>query len=130
MISIPFADLSGIISFPSMVMPTPSFDNPKAFGIEGPVMSASSIAVLKPSLLVPEARREVTVDLPTPPFPETIPITFFTLQPSASFALKSGVPPLREGQSVPQELQLELQDPGVWFSNSAIYINSFRHLFT
>jgi hypothetical protein len=92
------------------------------------VISASRIAVLKPSLLVPDARREVTVDLPTPPFPETMPMTFFTLQPSASFALKSGVPPLREGQSDPQELQFELQDPGVWFTNSAIYVNSFRHL--
>ena len=47
----------------------------------GPVMSASRIAVLNPSLFTLQAKRLVTSDFPTPPLPETIPITFFTEEP-------------------------------------------------
>ena len=49
---------------------------PKALGIEGPVISASSIAVLKPFLFDAKAKRDVTKLLPTPPLPLTTPITF------------------------------------------------------
>ena len=42
-------------------------------------MSASSMAVEAPFLDVSAARSEVTSDFPTPPFPLTIPITFFIL---------------------------------------------------
>ncbi len=49
---------------------------PKTFGIDGPVISASKTAVLKPFLFIKTARREVTSDFPTPPFPLTTPITF------------------------------------------------------
>ena len=117
MISTPFALRSGSISFPSSEMPMPSFAMPKAFGMEGPVISASMMPVRKPSRLVPQARREVTVDFPTPPFPDTTPISFFTLLPGAGFDL--GIPPCREGQLLPQELQSELQPEG--FSCSLIF---------
>ena len=52
---------------------------PKALGTLGPVISASRIAVESPFLFARTARREVTIDLPTPPFPLTTPMTFFTL---------------------------------------------------
>ena len=52
---------------------------PKAVGIEGPVMSASRTAALSPFLAVFAANREVTRDFPTPPLPETMPITCFTV---------------------------------------------------
>ena len=51
---------------------------PNILGIEGPVISASRIAVLLPFLRVATAIREVTRDLPTPPFPLTTPITLRT----------------------------------------------------
>jgi hypothetical protein len=59
---------------------------PKAFGIDGPVMSASSIAVFKPFLFASTASNEVTIDFPTPPLPLTIPITFLTFEYSLSFS--------------------------------------------
>ena len=55
---------------------------PKALGIEGPVISASRIAVLKPFLWVDTAKSEVTRDLPTPPLPLTTPITFLIFESS------------------------------------------------
>ena len=51
---------------------------PKAFGMDGPVMSASRIAACFPFACILTAIMLVTKDLPTPPFPLTIPITFFT----------------------------------------------------
>ena len=51
-----------------------------ALGIDGPVISASRIATFFPFLLEEEASIAVTEDFPTPPFPLTIPITFFTLE--------------------------------------------------
>ena len=53
-------------------------ESPKAFGIDGPVISASMIPTLYPFALIILARDAVTSDLPTPPFPLTTPITFFT----------------------------------------------------
>ena len=48
---------------------------PKAFGILGPVISASKIPTCKPDLDKYEASAEVTKDLPTPPLPLKTPIT-------------------------------------------------------
>ena len=62
---------------------------PKLSGIEGPVISASRIAVLKPSLQTLLARRDVTRDFPTPPFPLTIQITFLTELSLLRYACKS-----------------------------------------
>ena len=50
--------------------------NTKTFGIDGPVTSASNIAVLCPRRFMVTAIKEVTKDLPTPPFPLTTAITF------------------------------------------------------
>ena len=52
---------------------------PNDLGIDGPVISASSIAVLRPLLAALTASIEVTSDLPTPPLPLTTAITFLTL---------------------------------------------------
>ena len=52
---------------------------PNVFGMLGPVMSASKIAVLYPLRFIRTDKYEVVSDLPTPPFPLTTPITFFTL---------------------------------------------------
>ena len=51
----------------------------KDFGIDGPVISASSIAVFKPLLAALTASIEVTSDLPTPPLPPVTVITFTRL---------------------------------------------------
>ena len=59
--------------------------SPKACGIDGPVMSASRTATLYPSLCVATASMDVTDDLPTPPFPDTTPMTFFTFDCSFIF---------------------------------------------
>ena len=74
---------------------------PKIFGMDGPVISASSTAVLWPLRLVSTASRLVTRLLPTPPLPLTTAITFFTLLNAfcASSRL-SGL--LRDAQSAPQ----------------------------
>ena len=61
--------------------------------------------------------RDVTMDLPTPPFPLTMPMTFFTEQPSFSCSL--GKPPSLEGQLSPQVSQL-------WVQFSLIAILSLR----
>ena len=52
---------------------------PKVFGMEGPVMSASRMPTLLPRLFISLASRLVTRDLPTPPLPETTPMTCLTL---------------------------------------------------
>ena len=72
---------------------------PKAAGMEGPVMSASSTATLWPRLAMAAAREAVTVLLPTPPFPLTTAITRLTLDRALAGARRS-----REEQSA---LQLE-----------------------
>ena len=53
--------------------------SPKAFGIEGPVTSASRMATCLPARRRATAKREVTMDFPTPPLPLTTPITFLML---------------------------------------------------
>jgi hypothetical protein len=55
------------------------------------------------------ASMEVTVDLPTPPLPETTAITFLTVD--LGFKLSSRLSALRSPQEVlPQLLQLPLQE--------------------
>ena len=46
---------------------------PKTLGMEGPVMSASSTATRLPRRCMVTANWLVTMDLPTPPLPETTP---------------------------------------------------------
>ena len=89
---------------------------PNAFGMEGPVRSASMMAVFSPFLLALTASKEVVRDLPTPPLPETTAITFLTLLNSLAWTRKLSGPPLRLGQfSTPQEPQL-LSQSGMLFS--------------
>ena len=64
---------------------------PKDFGIDGPVISASRIAVFKPFFAALTASIDVTNDLPTPPFPLTTAITFFTPLLLALFKLCGAV---------------------------------------
>ena len=52
---------------------------PKTFGIEGPVMSASSTPTRWPRRAMAVARSEVTRDLPTPPLPLMTAMTRLTL---------------------------------------------------
>ena len=52
---------------------------PNMRGMEGPVISASSTAADRPFFCTAQASREVTRDLPTPPLPETTPMTRFTV---------------------------------------------------
>ena len=78
--------LSGAIKVPSSRLLTLSF-MPKACGIDGPVMSASKIATLFPSLESFAASILVTEDLPTPPLPDIIAIVFFIFDPSFGFII-------------------------------------------
>ena len=72
----PVLETTGVIS---SSVPVALLLMPNACGIDGPVISASKIATLYPSLCVATASMDVTEDLPTPPLPDTTPITFFTL---------------------------------------------------
>ena len=62
----------------ALSLPMAFCSRPKAFGMDGPVISASSMAVLYPILWVATASMDVTEDFPTPPLPDITPITFFT----------------------------------------------------
>ena len=73
---------------------------PKDLGTEGPVMSASSTAQLKPRRCISDAIRHVTRDLPTPPLPLTTAITFLTLAPGRRLLRKLSA--VRSAQSCPQ----------------------------
>jgi hypothetical protein len=77
-------------------------------GAEGPVMSASRTPTRFPFWDMATASMEVTVDLPTPPLPDTTAITFFTL--ALGFRLASKLSALRSAQSEPQLEQLPLQE--------------------
>ena len=76
MTSMPLADFAGLMPSASAVR---RLSTPKDFGMEGPVMSASRMATLCPRLFISEASRLVTSDLPTPPLPDTTPMTCLTL---------------------------------------------------
>ena len=80
-------EVAGTRSFPSGVTVTPSWI-PKALGIDGPVISASRIPTLAPVARMRQAIRDVTKDFPTPPFPLTTPITFFTELAGFNFSRK------------------------------------------
>ena len=101
--SIPQVVVAGRIS-PS-ALPTRFMERPNAFGIDGPVISPSKIAVLNPSLIEAAARSEVTIDLPTPPLPDTTPITFLTELPLLNFTRKSSGLDSLCAQLSPQLLQ-------------------------
>ena len=72
---------------------------PKAVGMEGPVMSASRTATLRPFLAMAAAREAVTVLLPTPPLPLTTAMTRLTLD--------RALPGTRMSREEQSELQLE-----------------------
>ena len=55
------------------------FVMPKVFGMDGPVTSASRMPTFFPRFCISLASRLVTSDLPTPPLPDTTPITCLTL---------------------------------------------------
>ena len=85
--SIPVEDVAGTRSFPSGVTVTPSWI-PNAFGIDGPVISASRIPTFAPVARIRHAIKDVTKDFPTPPLPLTTPITFFTELAGFNFSRK------------------------------------------
>ena len=64
----------------------PEVMDPNALGIDGPVISASRIAVEKPRLFIETAKSDVISDLPTPPLPLTTPITFLIFESSCGFS--------------------------------------------
>ena len=90
---------------PSSLAPAHS-QTPNAFGTDGPVMSASRMAVRLPARCIAVASIAVTVLLPTPPLPETTAMTFFTLD--LSFSLASRLSFVRSEQLSPQEEQFPL----------------------
>ena len=51
------------------------FVMPNVLGMDGPVMSASRMATFLPRFCISLASRLVTRDLPTPPLPDTTPMT-------------------------------------------------------
>ena len=77
-------------TMPSSVAPSMPC-TPKALGMLGPVISASSIAVERPRRRIATAIMEVTSDLPTPPLPLTTPMTCLTWLWAFAGALKSGL---------------------------------------
>ena len=77
--------------------------------MDGPVTSASRMAVLRPRRRSSTAISDVTMDLPTPPLPLTTPMTCLTLLWALAFAEKSGLPPVRLAQFSPQVLQSWVQ---------------------
>ena len=89
-------------------------DTPKALGMEGPVISASRMPTRWPFRAMATANWAVTVLFPTPPFPETTAITFFTWD--LGFSCAKRLSALRSPQSEPQEAQLPLQDSLINFS--------------
>ena len=105
MISTPSKDFAGIIRRPSRVTAGLSSATPKAMGIEGPVISASRMAVWWPLRFMLTASMEVTRDLPTPPFPLTMPMTFFTLLSGANASKKLVLSVVRLSQFALQEPQ-------------------------
>jgi hypothetical protein len=77
-------------------------------GAEGPVISASRTPTRFPFLAIATASIEVTVDLPTPPLPETTAITFLTVDLGFNAARRLSA--LRSAQSLPQLEQFPLHE--------------------
>jgi hypothetical protein len=82
-------------------------------------MSASKTPTRLPVRAIATASIEVTVDLPTPPLPETTAITFLTL--ALGFKVASKLSCLRSPQSeLLQEEQLPLQELIMFLSFSIV----------
>ncbi len=99
---------------------------PNALGIEGPVMSASRIAALLPALDRAEASSAVTVDLPTPPLPDTTAIAFFTCEPGLAWAsrlscVRSPQSALVHDEQLPEQASLIFSAPS---ARCALYVLS------
>ena len=101
MILIPVPDAGGQMPFSSAVGRAVT---PNAMGMDGPVTSASMMATDLPRRAWDTASRLVTLDLPTPPLPDTTPMTFFTRLPGFGFSRKLFVS--RLSHSTPQLSQL------------------------
>ena len=74
---------------------------PNAFGMDGPVMSASSTAVRRPRFAAADASNDDTRLLPTPPLPLATATTFPTFDHGFNLAVKSTFP-FRSLQFFPQ----------------------------
>ena len=91
---------------------------PKAVGMEGPVMSASSTPTFFPSRRMATAREEVTRLLPTPPLPLTTAMTLpMWDRPLAGTWRSWGS--VRSAQLSPQVEQL-------WVQSDMVFVPSFR----
>jgi len=101
-------------SMPASV-PVARWWTPKAMGMEGPVMSASSTATFRPRRAMATAREEVTVLLPTPPLPLTTAITFLMLDRALAGTRRS------------RSLQLSPQVEQSWVQFSGM-IDSLLHM--
>src|SRR5699024_9018936 len=88
---------------------------PNSFGIEGPVISASKMPAEWPIRRIATASMALVMLLPTPPLPETTPITFLIWLLACGGSCCGA---LRLGQSAPQLLQS-------WVHSSLIYTFSF-----
>jgi len=81
----PYFSSGMMVSFsPSMMASGISASVAVIFGTDGPYTSASASPTLYPSRARATARLTATVDLPTPPFPEAIPIICFTSESSSN----------------------------------------------
>ena len=74
MISTPVRLETGLMLSPS---PVAGPFTPNRRGMDGPVMSASSTPALKPRRRIETASMALVMLLPTPPLPETTPMTFW-----------------------------------------------------
>ncbi len=99
---------------------------PKALGMDGPVISASRMAACLPRRLIATASKEVTILLPTPPFPLTTPITFPILLSSCGATKKSAGFALREAQFSEQLPQSLLQPSLIRLTPSKLYFCIFQ----
>ena len=89
-------------------------ERPNAFGMDGPVTSASMMPTERPRRRSSTAASSVTSDLPTPPLPLTTPITF----PTMLIALiGSNIDSFFELHAAPQVEQSWVQ-PSISFSSS------------
>ena len=88
-------------------------ERPKDLGIDGPVISASRMAVLRPDWRALTARSEVTSDFPTPPLPLTTAITFFTFLLLSFLEFCGAVLSLQSEPQLEQLCERSLDNPPV-----------------
>ena len=93
--------------------------SPNAFGMDGPVMSASRMPTLRPFVIAATASMVVTKLFPTPPLPLATAITLPTFDAAFSFAEKSNFS-FRSPQFFPQVEQscVHSSDVSHSFTNS------------